>query len=154
MKFTLLRSAAAVLAVSLMAVAIPASAQNGRNGQLHIVKDCDTLGLSYCHIVTSNLPDLLPVGTRIYYDQLTGGPTAGANGFLDSNIFVYVSESQWAVGRCTLSKDTYHGLCTLSDGVGPLAGFSARIVVAYVQGGSGWLFTWDGSYSSDPTPGR
>src|SRR4026209_2547260 len=81
-----------VLAVSLMAGAIPASAQNGRNGQLHIVKECgDT---AYCHIVTSNLPDLLPVGTRIYYDQPTGGPTAG-KGFPGRDAFFYVSENQW-----------------------------------------------------------
>ena len=142
-----------VLAVSLITGTIAASAQSGRNGQLHIVKDCDTFSGGYCHIVTSNLPEL-PAGTRIYYNQITGGPTAGAKGFLDSTVFVYVSESQWAVGRCTLSNATYTGLCTLSDGVGPLAGFSARIVVAYVQGGSGWLFSWDGSYNSDPTPGR
>jgi hypothetical protein len=158
MKFTRFKkitvgSAAAVLmglAVSLMAVAIPALAQNGRYGQLHIVKDCG-VG-AYCQIVTSNLPEL-PAGTRIYYNQPTGGPTAG-KGFLDSTIFVYVSDSQWAVGRCTLSRDSFKGLCTLSDGMGPLAGFSARVVVAYKPGGSGYLFSWDGTYRSDPTPGR
>jgi hypothetical protein len=139
-----------VLAFSLLAGAIPAWSQNGRNGQLHIVKDCASG--AYCQIVTSNLPEL-PAGTRIYYNQPTGGPAAG-KGFLDSTVFVYVSESQWAVGRCTLSHATFTGLCTLSDGVGPLAGFSARIVVAYMPGGSGALFSWDGTYRSDPTPGR
>jgi hypothetical protein len=159
MKFTGFRkiagdAAAAVLtllAVSLIAGAIPASAQNGRVGELHIVKDCASG--AYCQIVTSNLPEL-PAGTRIYYNQPTGGPTVGTNGFLDSTVFVYVSDRQWAVGRCTLSKDSFTGLCTLSDGVGPLAGFSARIVVAYKPGGSGYLFSWDGTYRSDPTPGR
>jgi hypothetical protein len=145
MMFTRFRK---ILAVSLLAVAIPASAQNGRNGQFHIVKNCASG--AYCQIVTSNLPEL-PAGTRIYYNQPTGGPAAG-NGFLDSTIFVYVSDSQWAVGRCTLSFGTLSGLCTLSDGVGPLAGFSARVVVAYVPGGSGFPFSWDGTYRFDPTP--
>jgi hypothetical protein len=150
MKFTQFRITAgiAVMAVSLMAGAIPISAQNGRTGQLHIVKDCASG--AYCQIVTSNLPEL-PPGTRIYYNQPTGGPTAG-KGFLDSTVFVYLSESQWAVGRCTLSHATFTGLCTLSDGVGPLAGFSARVVVAYKPGGSGALFSWEGTYRSDPTP--
>ena len=154
------RSAAAgltVLAVSLITGTIPASGQNGRNGQLHIVKDCGTFsgipGSSYCQIVSSNLPEL-PAGTKIYYDQITAGPTAGVAGFLDSNVFVYVSESHWAVGRCTVSNDNNPGLCTLSDGVGPLAGFSARIVVTYIPGGDGALYAWNGAYSFKSLPDR
>jgi len=154
-----------VLAVSLIAGASPASAQNlgvgqrddhnGRNGRLHIVKDCDTFsgipGSSTCHIVESNLPEL-PSGTIIYYNQITGGPTAGAKGYLDSTIFVYVREGQWAVGRCTIANDdATPGLCTLSDGEGPLAGFSARIVVTHAPGGDGYLYNWDGKYKFDST---
>jgi hypothetical protein len=142
MMFTRFRK---ILTVSLLAVAISASAQNGRNGHLHIVKDCGSG--AYCQIVTSNLPEL-PAGTRIYYNQPTGGPAAG-NGFMDSTVFVYVSESQWAVGRCTLSIGTFRGLCTLSDGVGPLAGFSARIEVTSLGLP---IFSWDGTYRFDPTP--
>ena len=101
----------------------------GEGGQLHIVKDCGTFtgvpGSSYCTIISSNLPEL-PAGTRIYYDQTTAGPSAGP-GYLDSNVFVYVKEGQWAVGRCTLGYPP--GLCTLSDGIGPLAGFTARITL-------------------------
>jgi hypothetical protein len=146
-----------VLAVSLIAGAIPGSAQNGRNGQLHIVKDCGTFsgvpGSSYCQIKSSNLPEL-PAGARIYYDQITAGPDAGTAGFLDSNIFVYISESQWAVGRCTLANDNQSpGLCTLSDGVGPLAGFRARIVVTYTPDANNpYLYAWDGTYSFKPLP--
>jgi hypothetical protein len=150
-----------VLAVSLMAVAIPASAQSGRVGKLHVVKDCITFsgipGSSYCEITSSNLPEL-PAGARIYYDQITDGPTAGTKGFLDSTIFVYVSDSHWAVGRCTLANDNQSpGLCTLSDGVGPLAGFSARIVVTYTPGSdptTWYLYAWDGTYSFNPLAGR
>ena len=144
-----------LLAVSLITGAGPASAQNGKNGQLHIVKDCGTFtgvpGSSYCQIMSSNLPEL-PAGTKIYYDQITGGPTAGVAGFLDSNVFVYVSESQWAVGRCTVPNDNNPGLCTLSDGVGPLAGFSARVVVTYTPGGDGYLYAWDGTYAFSSLP--
>ena len=93
--------------------------------------------------MSSNLRDL-PAGTRIYYD-LNAGPTAGAVGFFDQNIFVYVSDSQWAVGRCTapddINKPNKTGLCTLSDGVGPLAGFSARIVVTHQPDRSNNIFS-------------
>jgi hypothetical protein len=131
---------------------------DGRNGRLHIVKDCDTFsgipGSSTCHIVESNLPEL-PSGTIIYYSQITGGPAAGAKGYLDSTIFVYVREGQWAVGRCTIANDdATPGLCTLSDGEGPLAGFSARIVVTHAPGGDGYLYNWDGKYKFDPVPER
>jgi hypothetical protein len=156
------RTAAAgltILAVSLTIEARPAVAQNGQNGQVHIVKDCGNgrftgnPGSSYCEIVTSNLAQL-PAGTRIHYGQTTGGPTAGP-GFLDSNVLVYVRDGQWAVGRCTLPNDAKTpGLCTLSDGVGALAGFSARIVVTYRPGGSGFLFAWDGTYSFKSLPDR
>lgn len=153
------RTAAAgltVLAVSHITGTGPASAQNG---QIHVVKDCGDgrytgmPGSSYCEILTSNLPQL-PAGTRIHYEQTTGGPTAGP-GFLDSNVFVYVSDTQWAVGRCTLANDGMSpGLCTISDGVGSLAGFSARIVVTYTPGGSGFVYTLDGTYSFKSLPER
>src|ERR1051326_1826400 len=140
----------ALLAGSLITGTIPASAQTGRNGQIHILKDCRTFsgipGSSYCQIMNSNVPEFLPAGTRTYYNQITAGPTAGAAGFLDSNVFVYANESQWAVGRCTVPNDNNPGLCTLSDGIGPLAGFSARVVVTYTPGGDGFLYTWDGTY--------
>jgi hypothetical protein len=139
-----------VLALSLITTTIPASAQTDRIGQLHIVKDCTyptyfsgIPGSSYCLIESSNLPEL-PSGTKIYYNQITDGPTAGAAGFLDSTVFLYVNDTQWAVGRCTVANDNKTpGLCTLSDGVGPLAGFSARIVVTHTGGP---MYTWDGTY--------
>jgi hypothetical protein len=121
------------------------------SGQVHIIKDCGTFsgtpGSSYCTIVSSNVP-YLPSGTRIYYDQITNGPSAGPT-YLDSNVFVYVSPEQWAVGRCTVRNDNPLvplGICTLSDGLGPLAGFSARVTVTYKPGGDGNLYSWDGTY--------
>lgn len=154
-----------LLAVSLIMITGggPASAQNGRNGQIHIVKDCGqesgVPGSDFCVIKSSNLPEL-PAGTRIYYD-LNVGPTAGAAGFFDQNIFVYVSDKQWAVGRCTAPNDivdpsgTKTGLCTISDGQGPLAGISTRMVVTYAPTQDNpALFGWDGTYRFESLPGR
>ncbi len=87
-----------------------------------------------------------PPGTKIYYDQITAGPSAGP-GYLDSNVFVYVKPGHWAVGRCTVPNDNTPGICTLSDGIGALARFSARINVTYKPGGDGALYAWDGTYS-------
>jgi hypothetical protein len=152
-----------VLAVSLMAGGIPASAQNGRNGQIHIVKDCreesGIPGSDFCTIVTSNLREL-PAGTRIYYD-LSAGPSAGP-GYFDQNIFVFVNTSQWGVGRCTGPNNIGNtpgtgALCTLSDGFGPLAGFTARLNVTHIPQpprGNAFLYAWDGTYSFNPLPGR
>jgi hypothetical protein len=149
-----------LLAVSLFSGAILAAAEDRENGPLHIVKDCGTFtgvpGSSFCTVVASNVPEL-PAGTRIYYDQITAGPSAGASGFLDSNVFVWVSDNQWAVGRCTVPNANPPGplgICTLSDGFGPLAGFTMRVTVAYLPGGDGALYTWNGTYSFKSLPGK
>ena len=81
-------------AIAAVALVVPLAAQQGRNGPLHIVKDCGTFsgipGSSFCTILTSNLPEL-PAGTQIYYNQITAGPSAGP-GYLDSNVFVFVND--------------------------------------------------------------
>jgi hypothetical protein len=137
------------LAFSLIPVATPARAEERENKRLHIVKDCGTFsgvpGSSYCTIITSDVPEL-PSGSQIYYDQTTGGPAAGP-GYLDSNIFVYVQPGQWATGRCTVPNDNTPGICALTDGIGPLAGITARINVTFEPGGDGQLYVWKGSYS-------
>jgi len=147
-------------AIAAVALVVPLAAQHGRNGQVHIVKDCGLEsgipGSDFCTIVASNLPEL-PAGTQIYYD-LSVGPTAGA-GYFDQNIFVFVNTSQWAVGRCTGPNNIGNtpgtaALCTLSDGFGPLAGFTARLNVTHTPGGNGFLYAWDGTYSFNPLPGR
>ena len=148
-------------ALAAVALVVPLAAQQGRNGQLRIVKDCaqesGIPGKDFCVIVTSNLPEL-PAGTAIYYD-LNAGPSGDPGyagpGYFDQNIFVFVNPSQWAVGRCTGPNDINtvgtEGLCTLSDGVGSLAGFTARIKVTWR---GGLMFAWDGRYSVAPLPGR
>jgi hypothetical protein len=150
-----------IAALAVVAIGVPLAAQNAGNGQPLIVKDCSPSyfsgipGSSYCLIVASNLAQL-PKGTRIYYDQITGGPSVAgpSGGYLDSNIFVYVNDNQWAVGRCTVTNanSPFIGICTLSGGIGALAGFSARVDVGYLPGGDGNLYAWYGPYSFSPLP--
>jgi hypothetical protein len=146
-------------AIGTVAPVVPLAAQQGRTGQVHILKDCSgesgVPGSDFCIILSSNLPDL-PAGTKIFYD-LSAGPSVGP-GYFDQNIFIFVSPTQWAVGRCTGPNDINTlgpvGLCTISDGIGPLAGFSARVNVTYSPGGTGSQFGWDGTYRFNPLPAR
>ena len=89
--------------------------------------------------MTSNLPELPAERRSITTSTLVLLPVPG---YFDHNIFVFVNTSQWAVGRCTGPNNMNTGavgLCTLSDGFGPLAGFTARINVTYRPGGNGAL---------------
>src|ERR1019366_6212300 len=125
------------------------SASDGRNGQLHIQKDCTGyIGNAggHCTVTLSNLAEL-PAGANIFYDQAAGVPT----GMLDSNIVLDAGNGNRAVGRCTLDFSTGLGLCTFSDGTGQLAGFSARVNVSFL---GGKLWAWDGTYSFSPLPPR
>ena len=122
----------------------------GRNGELAISKNCTQYFAaggaagSFCTITSSNIPEIPAADTtRVYYDQVIGTPA----GFLDSNVLLYVASGDWAVGRCTLDVAKGSGWCTFSDGVGPLAGFRARIDVSPIQGAD---FRWDGIYSFRP----
>ena len=127
------------------------SEQNGQqSGQLHITKLCsDYKGAAgdHCTIATSNV-FVLPPGTTVYYDQAFGIPA----GNLDSNVMLCVSSGHWAVVRCTVEGATGQGLCTVTDGVGPLAGFTARINVV-INSTTGITY-WDGTYRIEALPNR
>ena len=106
------------------------SASEARNGQRHVTKHCPSYtgaAGDYCTIKTSNLAEIQP-GSNVYYDEAAGIPA----GFLDSNIVLNVGTGDWAVGRCKLDS-TNSGLCTFSDGRGPLAGFTARVKVSPLE---------------------
>ena len=138
----------AVVIFSLSMPVVPASAQNGRTGQIHITKDCSQytfMAGGFCTIVTSDLPEISP-GTKVFYDQSFGTPT----GMLDSNVLLYVSVGNWATGRCTVEASTGLGLCTFSDGTGQLAGFTARINVRIDP--ATLITYWDGTYTFSPLP--
>ena len=144
---------AGVVALALsLSVRVPSvAASNARNGQLHVTKLCNgTTGTypgSYCTIESSNLAEI-QVPSTVYYDQVGNVPV----GMLDSNVVLSVGTGNWAVGRCTLDRTTHLGLCTFSDGTGPLTGFSARVDVS-LDPATG-LFHWDGTYSFSPLPPR
>ena len=143
---------AGVIVLTLSRGAAPVSAQTGRNGQLHVTKDClkyTGLAGGYCTIASSDLAEILP-GSTVNYDQALGIPA----GLLDSNVVLDAGNGNRAVGRCTLDLKTGLGLCTFSDGTGQLAGFSARVNVSFLGGPDGHLWAWDGTYSFSPLPPR
>ena len=93
----------------------------------------------------------LPIATKIYYNDLPG-VLEGEKAFLDSRVVLYIDAIDWAVGRCTVNLANAQGLCIVTDGVGQLAGFSARIDVR-IDFQSGITY-WDGTYTFAPLPPR
>lgn len=139
-------AAGAILTLSLSPRVASVSAASGRNGEIHIVKNCAAYtgaAGDYCTITSSNFPEIPPNSTKVFYDQAFNVPT----GMLDSNVFLSIGTGDWAVGRCTLDGTTNLGLCTFSDGAGPLSGFSARVNVSSADGLN---YSWDGTYSYKP----
>src|SRR5262245_50025227 len=70
-------------------------------------------------------------------------PKVNITAFLGNNRL----SSNRAVGRCTLDLSTGLGLCTFSNGIGRLAGFTAEVNVSCL---SGTLCTLDGTYKFSP----
>jgi hypothetical protein len=127
----------------------PALASSGQSGDIQITKECSQYtgaAGSFCTITSSNLTQI-PAGTKVYYDQGFGVSA----GMLDSNVVLRVGQADWAIGRCTLDGNTGAGICTFSDGVGPLTGFSGRVVVSYTGGVN---YAWNGSYHFNQEAGQ
>jgi hypothetical protein len=157
-----------VLVAALVLGTRPASvsAQSGRNGQLHITKNCSADNGNpgdYCTITSSNL-SVIPGSSnsahpaKVFYDQAGGIPNplpiTMPLGMLDSNVVLYVGTGDWAVSRCTLDVNNM-GLCTFSDGTGQLTGFNARVTVRpFSSSPSEVDFYWDGTYSFNPLPDK
>ena len=119
---------ASFLVLTLSLAAASDSVRSERKGWLHLIKDTSEYsGLpgGFATIAASNL-DQIPVGSKIFYDQAPDIPA----GLLDSNIVLDAGNGNRAFGRCTTDLVTWIGLCTLSDGVGTLAGFHARLDVS------------------------
>ncbi len=145
----------ATVALGICAQSHPA-AQEGQRGQIHVQKVCPAATFtgvpgSFCTITGSDLAAIPADVTHVYYDE-PGPLPIGAVAFLDSKVVIYVGPGNWASGRCTVDYSTGLGLCTVSDGIGTLAGFNARIDVRidYVTG----VTHWDGTYSFNPLPAR
>src|ERR1051326_9001922 len=127
-------------ALALVAAGTPVWAASERRGELHLTKDCSQYtGLpgSFCTFTKSNLA-VIKLGSSVFYDQADGIPT----GMLDSNVVLDAGSGKRAVGRCTLDDTTNLGLCTFSDGTGPLAGFHARVKADFAS-----VCLRDGTYS-------
>jgi hypothetical protein len=134
----------------------PAAAQEGQKGKIHVQKVCPAATFtgapgSYCTITVSDLASIPANVTRVYYDEPHAVPI-GTVAFLDSKVVVYVGLGNWATGRCTVDFSNGLGLCTISDGTGTLAGFSARFDVR-IDFANGVTY-WDGTYSFSPLPQR
>jgi len=128
-----------VLTLALGTGVVSVAASSGRTRQLHVKKECSQYtgaAGSFCTITSSNVLGIT-VGTRVFYDQAAGIPTA----LLDSNVVLDAGNGNRAVGRCTLDATTNLGLCTFSDGTGNLTGFHARVDVDCRSG-----CRWDGPY--------
>ena len=121
------------------------------SGDLILTKNCSTYP---CRVTASNLA-AIPLDTQIYYTTPAAPPMPS---MLDKNIVLYVDQDNWAVGRCTLSFVTGHGLCTLSDGIGQFAGFQARVNVSVFVTSQGEFdfanYSWEGTYSFNPEQSR
>ena len=132
-----------------------AAAEDGRRGQIHIQKVCPGTTFtgidgSYCSVTVSDQA-ALPISTRIYYNGLPA-VKEGEAAFLDSPVVLYVDATDWAIGRCTVNFANARGLCLVTDGVGQLAGFRARIDVR-IDVLTGITY-WDGTYTFAPLPPR
>jgi len=114
-----------------------------RNRKFHLVQECseykEATG-SFCTIVSSDFA-AIPTGSKVFYLQ----PPVTSLGILDSNIVLDAGQRNRAVGRCTVDLASVAGLCTISDGVGKLAGLQARIDVSPGHAAS-VKFDWRGTY--------
>lgn len=145
----------AAIALSILTGPTSATAQEGQKGQIHIQKVCPSTTFtgangSYCSVTVSDQV-ALPIATKIYYNGLPA-VQEGEQAFLDSPVVVYVGTTDWAIGRCTVNLANAQGLCIVTDGVGRLAGFSARIDVR-IDFATGVTY-WDGTYSFRSLPAR
>jgi len=148
----------AALAVSLSVRVPSVAASNGGSGPLHVTKNCSNftgLAGTYCTVTSSNLAEI-PMGSTVFYTQATTAAPESGSIALDSNVVLFIGFGDWAVGRCTLDSRQYpgnYGLCTFSNGVGRLAGFTARVEVSPFQNTPINVdYYWDGTYSFTPEP--
>ena len=120
---------------------------------LHILKDCNKYnGMpgGSCIVRASNVPEI-PTGSVVYYTQAFGILNLA---WLDSNIVIDAGNGNKAVGRCTVDfSSSVPGICTLNDGIGTLAGFTARVEVGTSPLSSAdKTYPWDGWYAFNREP--
>ena len=147
-------------ALAAVALVVPLAAEHGRNGQLHIVKDCGEEsgipGSDFCTIVSSNLPEL-PAGTRIYYDLPPGPRPVGPWLFRQQYLRLRQHET---VGSRPLYRAQQHrhsgarGVMHVIRWVRPARRIHRSHRTLRTDPEERSVFAWDGTYSFNPLPGR
>ena len=116
------------------------TASSSRSGALHVTKECTQYSGEpggYCTILTSNL-EAIAADSKVFYFEAPGV------GQLDSDLALYVSPGNAALGHVTLSRTTRTGVITFRGGTGDFRGFRARADVTYDSDLNIWH--WDGTY--------
>jgi hypothetical protein len=114
------------------------TASPSRSGALHVTKDCGQYSGEpggYCTILTSNLPAIAPDSKVFYFEAAAGGQ-------LDSDLALYASPGNVALGHVVLSLGTRTGVITFRGGTGDFRGFRAQADVTFSEG----VWHWDGTY--------
>jgi hypothetical protein len=132
----------AVMLAGALAVASQArtSASSSPARALHVTKECsDYHGQpgEHCTITSSNL-GAIGVGSKVFYFE-----AATANS-LDSDLVLYASPGNVALGHVTLSFTTLTGVITFRGGTGDFRGFRATADVTYNSDENLWH--WNGTY--------
>jgi hypothetical protein len=117
-----------------------------RGRALHVAKVCTPTYNGhpgeYCTITNSNV-GAIPAGAKVFYFE-----AATAEG-LESDLVLYASPGNVALGHVTLSFTTMTGVITFRGGTGDFRGFGAEADVTYDADHDLWY--WDGTYRG---PGR
>jgi hypothetical protein len=114
------------------------TATSSRSGALHVTKECTQYSGEpggYCTILTSNLP-AIAADSKVFYFE------AAAGGQLDSDLALYASPGNVALGHVRLALTTRTGVITFRGGTGDFRGFRARADVTF----SDDVWHWDGTY--------
>ena len=133
----------AVVLAGAFAIASQArtDASSSRTRALHVTKECTSTYHGqpgeFCTITGSNV-GAIRVDSKVFYFE-----AATADG-LDSDLVLYVSPGNVALGHVTLSFTTLAGVITFRGGTGDFRGFRARADVTYDQEHDLWH--WDGTY--------
>ena len=133
----------AVVLAGAFAIASQArtDASSSRTRALHVTKECTSTYHGqpgeFCTITDSNVGAIAADSKVFYFEAAT------ADG-LDSDLVLYVSPGNVALGHVTLSITTLTGVITFRGGTGDFRGFRARADVTYDAQHDRWH--WDGTY--------
>jgi hypothetical protein len=142
MKTTIGLILAATVAAALAVASQARTAAPARAGALQVAKVCtgtyNGQPGGYCTITSSNVA-AIPADSKVFYFE-----AATADG-LDSDLVLYASPGNAALGHVTLSFATMTGVITFRGGSGDFRSFRAEADVTYDQQADLWH--WNGTYA-------